>query len=233
MTLKRLIKDHPQLFYLWYHLYRKWRGVKIDYFDSQTELYFDGFPRSGNTFALHLISKIWPDMHIVHHFHAIAAVKIALANNIPTFILLRDPLNAISSWYLKELSMQNRSFKPSEINHQFLKSLVIDYYHYYKWISNNLIGISIIKFEALINEPASVMLDINNSLNGDFEQDNSKVLMMAEKLKDDKFGAKVAMGSSLPNEEKEKAKRLIQEEILKMKEFSNARKIHEEILDQI
>lgn len=113
--LRNLIKSSPFLFFLWYHLWRKNRGVKIEYFNKQTVLYLDGYQRSGNTYSLHLIKTIWPSIKFIHHFHAIAPIKIALKKNLPVFILLRDPLNSISSRYLKELSFQGKEFDSRQI----------------------------------------------------------------------------------------------------------------------
>lgn len=106
--VKRIVKQNIFLYRLWFYLYRKNRGVKISFFGADTSLYVDGYPRSGNTFLVHLIKNIFPGINMVHHFHAIAPIKIALSRNIPTYILARAPSEAISSNYLKEYSMSPR-----------------------------------------------------------------------------------------------------------------------------
>lgn len=105
MTVKKIIKQNVFLYKLWFYLYRKNRGIKISFFGPETSLYVDGYPRSGNTFLVHLIKNIFPDISMVHHFHAVAPIKVALAKEIPTYILVRDPAEAVTSNYLKEFSM--------------------------------------------------------------------------------------------------------------------------------
>ena len=76
--MKKLLKSNTFLFKLWFHLYRKNRGRKPSYFNKNTKLYLDGYPRSGNTFAVSLIKGIYGKEFIVHHLHAIAPIKIPL-----------------------------------------------------------------------------------------------------------------------------------------------------------
>lgn len=83
--MKKLIRQYPTLYSLWFHLYRKNRGVKIGYFNDSTKLLLDGYPRSGNTFVTSLIKNIFGNDTFVHHFHAIAPIKIALRKNLPVF----------------------------------------------------------------------------------------------------------------------------------------------------
>ena len=109
--MKRLIKSNPFLFKLWFELYRKNRGVEISYFNHKTKFLLDGYPRSGNTFAASLVKYIYGKDVFVHHFHAIAPIKIALRKDIPVFILIRDPKEAITSYYLKMIiSKKNSSY---------------------------------------------------------------------------------------------------------------------------
>ncbi len=103
--MKKIIKQNVFLYKLWFYLYRKNRGTKISFFSPETALYVDGYPRSGNTFLVHLIKNIFPDISMVHHFHAIAPIKIALARKLPVYILAREPAGAITSNYLREYSV--------------------------------------------------------------------------------------------------------------------------------
>jgi len=106
--MKRLIKSNPFLFKLWFELYRKNRGIKKNYFNHKTKFLLDGYPRSGNTFAASLVKYIFGKEVFVHHFHAIAPIKIALRKDIPVYILIRDPKEAITSNYLKTFALKNK-----------------------------------------------------------------------------------------------------------------------------
>ena len=162
-TLKKLIRLNPLLFSVWYHLYRKHRGVPIKFFSTSTKLYLDGYPRSGNTYSLHLITTLWPDLSFVHHFHAIAPIKIALKKKIPVFILVRDPMNAIASWYLKKLTFKGLDFNSKNIDVSILKGLASDYHVYYQWVLEHRARLELIPFEELVRNQNSVLKRINHS----------------------------------------------------------------------
>lgn len=65
----------------------------------RSRLCIEGFPRSGNTFAMACLLAI-PGLareEIAHHTHNFANVRRALSLGIPTYVLLRDPLAACLS----------------------------------------------------------------------------------------------------------------------------------------
>jgi hypothetical protein len=225
MEMKKYIKSDPLLFKLWYHLYRKNRGVPIKFFSNQTELYFDGYPRSGNTYLLHLISNLWPDLNVVHHFHAVAPIKISLKRNIPVFILLRDPLNAITSWYLKELSMNDRRFDETNINLSLLEKLAKDYLDYYQWVEQNEGSVTLIHFNQLILRPDLIMLAVNDLLEGQKKLSNEVLLSKVEAIRNESFGAKDKLGASLPTREKEKAKNILKDKLENKNIFEKCKKV--------
>lgn len=91
-AIKKIVRQQPMLYKIWFVSYRQNRGTTIDFFSKKTRLLIDGYPRSGNTYFVFLVKKLFPEVHFVHHFHAIAPIKIALSKNIPVVILLRDPV---------------------------------------------------------------------------------------------------------------------------------------------
>jgi len=70
---------------------------------SDTEFVVEGFPRSGNTFAVaaFLLAQQRP-VKISHHLHVPAQIIYAARLNIPTLVLIRKPDEAILSMVIRE-----------------------------------------------------------------------------------------------------------------------------------
>jgi hypothetical protein len=65
---------------------------------NDTDLVIEGFPRSGNTFAVIAFQSVQPaEVRMAHHLHAPAHVVLAARRGIPTLVVVRRPLDAISS----------------------------------------------------------------------------------------------------------------------------------------
>lgn len=103
--IRKLLSENKLLYTLYFHFYRKHRGIRPSWFNAETKIYYDGYPRSGNTYLHHLFRNLFSDNYSVHHLHKVAPIKIALKKQLPTFILIRNPKDAIPSYYLKHYSM--------------------------------------------------------------------------------------------------------------------------------
>lgn len=228
--IERVLKSNLVLFKIWYYLYRKHRGSKINYVSASTELYFDGYPRSGNTFGVYLIKTLWPELQIVHHFHAIAPIKEAVKKHINIFLLIRDPKDAISSWYLKYHVLSKKRIEVDKINHRILKKLISDYYSYYTWVYMHIDEINLIDFEQLKKYPEEIMKSINKALPRKYYLNDLLLEKLVESHKDDQFGAKDIFGSSLPNREKEHAKLLLITSLKKNDSFKNCESLYEKLI---
>lgn len=94
-------------FEAWQFLYRRglaWlrRDLYMRLASQETDVVVEGFPRSANTYlvqALILISD--GHLQIAHHLHDPCQIRTATRLRIPCFVIVRDPLDAISSWKLK------------------------------------------------------------------------------------------------------------------------------------
>jgi len=95
-----------------FHLYPKYLYIKkrlttmdhdpINLLPSKdTDLHIAGFPRTANTFAVGLIKKLLPQVNIANHIHTKATIKLAIKNDVPTLVLIRDPREAVSSIIIK------------------------------------------------------------------------------------------------------------------------------------
>jgi hypothetical protein len=65
---------------------------------GDTEIVIEGFPRCGNTFAVIAFQKAQErKVKIAHHLHVPAQIHFAVKRGIPALVLIREPLEAISS----------------------------------------------------------------------------------------------------------------------------------------
>ena len=220
--MKRLIKSNPFLFKLWFELYRKNRGVEISYFNHKIKFLLDGYPRSGNTFAASLVKYIFGKDVFVHHFHAIAPIKIALRKDIPVFILIRDPKEAITSNYLKTFALKHKEI-PKEVDKTLLNNLIIEYSNYYKFVYEQGNKINIIIFKDFISKPEIFLSKINSLVyNDDFK---ISPLYIKDAI-NNYGGATDTYGSSKPSAEKEKLKDILKSVLIDSKEYQIASSLY-------
>ena len=178
---------------------------------------------------MHLIKTLWPDLPIVHHFHAIAPIKIALKNKIPVFILVRDPMNAITSWYLKKLTFKGLDFNSCNIDVSILNSLAAEYHVYYHWVLEHRARLELIPFEVLVRNQDSVLKRINLLLPRNFRLTEEQIIEGLDTAGKTGFGAKDKLGASLPTKEKEEAKNVLKEKLASLSNYNECLKVYNEL----
>ena len=94
------VGKHPRLFFGLYGARPGYCDVLVD---RSTDLVVEGFPRSGNTFAVFAFREAQErEIRIAHHLHAPAQVMRAAEFGIPVLVLLRDPVDAALSLVLRD-----------------------------------------------------------------------------------------------------------------------------------
>lgn len=64
----------------------------------RTDVVIEGFPRSGNTFAVWALRLSQPKPPVIaSHVHVPAQVKLAVRRNLPTLVVVRAPVDAVAS----------------------------------------------------------------------------------------------------------------------------------------
>lgn len=97
---RRHAGEHPLLFYNFYRLRPRYRNLLVD---RTTQLVIEGFPRSGNTFAVVAFEQAQREsVLIAHHLHAPAQVMRAVKWRIPTLVLIRNPTDAVLSLVVRK-----------------------------------------------------------------------------------------------------------------------------------
>jgi hypothetical protein len=72
----------------------RWRGHGVP-LAADTDLVIEGFPRSGNTFAVAALVTSQPGSIVVaHHLHAPGHVIAAIRRGVPSLVLIREPDDA-------------------------------------------------------------------------------------------------------------------------------------------
>lgn len=67
-----------------------------------TDIVIEGFPRSGNTFAVVAFTLVQNvPVRVAHHLHAPAQVLWSVRHSIPTLVLIRDPVEAVLSLVIR------------------------------------------------------------------------------------------------------------------------------------
>lgn len=120
------------------------RGIAVA--DAEKKLCVEGYPRSGNTFLYALCSQVLSPELIAHHLHNCAQIKFALSNRIPVLFVARPPLEAISSYIIREDIPASRAFT--------------QYYRLYSYVAENCDSIEVVKFEELTNSTDRVVSEI-------------------------------------------------------------------------
>lgn len=116
-----------------------------------TSVLVDGFPRSGNTFAVALIREAFPGLTVASHLHATAHVKQALADDVPAIVLIRDPVDAIASLSLREPRIPLRT----------MLRAYADFYESLAALRHELIAV---RFERLVEDPAEMLRTVATRL---------------------------------------------------------------------
>ena len=70
-----------------------------------TQITVEGFPRSGNTFAVAKLKTANPGIVVAHHLHSAAQVRRSVRLEVPTLILFRHPIDSLASWLHREPSL--------------------------------------------------------------------------------------------------------------------------------
>lgn len=115
--------------------------------DAETDLCLEGFPRSANTYAYQLLKVSNPQFKIAHHTHSIANIKLALKYRIPTFVLIRAPIDALTSAVIRR-----NSIKQDNDTRHLLHAIEM-YGQFYSFVLRNMTNINIVEFSTVIKSP--------------------------------------------------------------------------------
>lgn len=71
--IRKWFKSFPFLYVIWLKYFRK---SKLSVPSNEDVFYFDGYPRSGNSYLTILFKYIFPTVRFSHHLHCVASLKL-------------------------------------------------------------------------------------------------------------------------------------------------------------
>jgi hypothetical protein len=167
-----------------------------------TELVIEGFPRSGNTFAVaaFMLSQPQP-VRIAHHHHVPAQIISAVRQGIPTLVVVRKPDDAVLSLVIREPFLS-------------IRAALLDYHLFHDKILPYADGYVAATFEQVTSDFGSVILGMNRKLGTSFapfahtKENVSKCFQLLDKLDMQDTGRSEVTESTVarPSEERDKLK---------------------------
>ncbi len=121
--LRQFTSSNRFLYVIWFYSVRKRKGDSTRLPSSSDDFYLDGYPRSGNTFFAGLLRNVYPSKVFANHLHVISGLKIALKLELPVFVIIRDPKDAVVSNLYRKI-MDNKKLS---LNQDLIESLLISY----------------------------------------------------------------------------------------------------------
>jgi hypothetical protein len=153
--VKEFVSRSPKLYGAIQHFLK---GNSTLVVTDDTNLCLEGYPRSANSFALNLVRgaliehfPLFFATHskhfVVNHTHRIATVEAARRRQLPTFVLLREPGEAIPSAVVKRARTSNRD-KSTVLRRQLRR-----YEEFYSYVEGHD-PIDVVRFETVVDAPA-------------------------------------------------------------------------------
>lgn len=130
-----------------YKLKKKNRPLIIN---PKHNICIEGYPRSANTFAVLLVEQCTVnDLQIAHHMHTPSQLIFAQKRNIPSVLVIRNPIDAVISNVLREKGMS-------------LATALNWYIDFHKRIIDFKGKLIIWPFEKIVSEPTECLSQISD-----------------------------------------------------------------------
>jgi len=198
--------------------------LKQKVYDSSADLCIDGFPRSANSFAVNLIKQVYNKLKIIHHAHAPAVIKKALKDDIPTFVLIRKPIDAIASEYIRAKHREQRTYH--------VPNLIKRYHQYYQVVNENIRDLYIIRFETVTENPEEYMRYVFETIDMPSEVNYSDVISTTKNAGALKITENNIYTISVPVPERDEYKEKIVRDLIPMYDFIRVNELYTMLLDQ-
>ena len=198
-TIRSFVGLYPELFFPLVQLKNsKFRAVSQD-----TEICIEGFPRSGNSFAVGAFTAAQVNpVKIAHHFHVPAQIISAARQNIPTLVLIRNPADAVIS--LRALDLQMTDVRPPRLPR--MSSTLKYYIEFYQRILPYQDRYIVCEFEEVKSDFGKLI----EKLNKKFDKNFSGFSHTEEKV-NEVFASRGVHAS--PSQKRQEIKQLIQKEL--------------------
>ncbi len=178
---------------------------------NKTDIVIEGFPRSGNTFAVaaFMIAQN-REYQIAHHLHAPAQIILAAHLNVPTILLIRRPIDAVTSLIIRQPYLS-------------LKNAFRGYIRFHKRLEKYRDNIIVAPFNQVITDFGKIIRAVNVRFQTSFipfkptAENTIKSFSLIEQMDKEDTGANSISERTVarPSWKREQMKEQIQAEILK------------------
>lgn len=178
---------------------------------KRTDVVVEGFPRSGNTWLTEFM-RYKTDLTIASHIHYPFMVRDGIRYKIPVYLVVRHPLESISS-----LMVRDRSYT--------VESAVYYYLAFHNDILKYVHDIRVISFEKVTQELDVLSREMNKNHHG-IEADKNEILVFKDHLvsleKSRYKGQELVNKIGLPNELRLKKKAQLKNEIKNHSKYADS-----------
>jgi len=152
MNMYIIVKKHTILYKIWFYLKSNKPMTSLP--NKKNLFFLTGYPRSGNSYFKNLLNYLNSKLNFCSHLHTIASIKIALKIRIPVYVIIRQPLESISSWSVMRCNSLSDQKKT-------LDYCLKEYVSYYQFLNKNRRHLQILIFDDIITNK----IDFLNLLN--------------------------------------------------------------------
>lgn len=197
-TRRDKIKSLPGLLPIYYRLFR--HKFRFQLVGPYTRICLEGFPRSGNSYALSCVQSAFSlTCEVAHHTHSIVNVRRAVQREIPAFVLIRDPIECSTSLVVGGFARS-------------LNDALTGYLRFHSGLLTLLDKTTVLPFESLIEDPSRLLelvakalrRDVSSSLDEAINAAYSNLLKESESISTHRLGH--------PHPKKEALKKIIREQ---------------------
>ena len=144
--LRNLLSNHPSLFLT---IMRRRSAHREHVIESDTEIMIEGYPRSGNTFAVAAfeLAQVRP-VRIARHLHASAHVIVGAQRGLPVLVVIRNPIDAVTSLVIRHPGLH-------------VSDCLAAYLSFHKHLLPFRADIVVAPFDRVITDFGSVISDVN------------------------------------------------------------------------
>ena len=228
--MEKFFKKYIITYKLWFYIFRY---EKISSLPNKNNLFFlTGYPRSGNSYFKNLLKFLEPELNFSSHLHTVASIKIAQKKNIPVYVIIRNPLESISSWCV----MRSHSAKDQI---KTLNYCLSEYVSYFKFLNKNRKSLKILVFKEIVKNKESFidklnLICLNNNKDLLNKKLNEYVKNKTIEKRQSKMGRRHKLKfSSTPNNQREHEKMKFKILLKKEKEFLIAKKLYNNLIENI
>lgn len=207
-------------------IYKFFSSVHTNLVGNDTEIVIEGFPRCGNTFALASFKYSNPVIKTATHVHLPYQIIFAKKYNTPTIILLRNPLDSISSLIIRD---SNYTINEAVIYYIKFHKTVLEYKNY----------MILSDFSSTINDFPSIIKKLNDKKGTDFQYHDNKLTTInkiknkLEKEEAEKYGKGYEKVFGLPSNKRKNEKVNLVSEIENNRNFNFAKEIYNSLVRHI